>query len=87
MTDTYIDLYMSSGCALHLDLDSLTDLTMAVQNGKVLVPLLMAHGQSATIVVDKIEGWSISTKESRAAYEAHVNASEDEDDSPEPWKS
>lgn len=88
MNETFLDLYMSSGCAIHLHLDSLLDLTAAVQDGRVLVPLLLVHGQSVTVVVDKIEGWSISTPESRAAYEQHVSSlhEDDEDAAPEPWK-
>jgi len=89
MNDTFLDLYMSSGCAVHLHLDSLFDLTTAVQDGDTLVPLVLVHGQSVTVVVDKIEGWSISTPESRAAYDQHVNSlhENEEDDSSEPWKS
>lgn len=89
MNDTFLDLYMSSGCAIHLSLDSILDLTAAVQDNRVLVPLMLVHGQSVTVVVDKIEGWSISTPESRASYEQHVSSlhEEEDDDSPEPWKS
>lgn len=88
MNETFLDLYMSSGCAIHLHLDSLLDLTAAVQDERVLVSLILVHGQSVTVVVDKIEGWSISTPESRAAYEQHVNSlhEDDEDVTPEPWK-